>query len=293
MRRAVGARADVDGTPVRVRDQGSVQADNHIREYSDVDLLILSRLATSSEPFLLHNVLGWIGLPASADRSFQVLVRLRRAPEAILSANRAAAVDISGSKAMRLSVDAEGRLSDVVPSPWHDTAGYDRSGRRADRGVLIFDSQAQATIEGQPFRHLDLLAARDSLTEGGLKRAIRLCKHLNAEVAEEGIEIGLSSFQITRVMYGLEPDALRIGAEPELAGLAGAQAWLAHPVESPATARALTAPGTGPPLLPKTHDLAALEIISRRLTEISEGVVEELDPDGTPPTAPRLRRAQL
>jgi hypothetical protein len=281
------------GHPVECEIQGSVPADTHIRHYSDVDLLVLSRLATTSDPFSLRNLLGWIGIPPSAERSLQVLRRLRRALEAILRANHPAAIDTSGSKAVRLAADAQGRPTDVVASHWHDTADYDRSGLRADRAVVIFDRQAQATIEGQPFRHLDLLAARDGLSEGGLKRAIRLCKHLKAEAAEEGIEIGLSSFQITGVMYGLEPDALRVGAEPELASLAGAQAWLAHLVESPATARALTAPGTGRPLLPKTHDLAALEIISRRLTELCEGVVEELDPDGTPPTATRLRRARL
>lgn len=281
------------GHPVECELQGSVPADTHIRDYSDVDLLVLSRLVTTSDPFALRNLLGWIGLPASADRSLQVLGRLRRALEAILSANYPAAVDISGSKAVRLGADAQGRPTDVVPSHWHDTADYDRSGQRADRGVVIFDSRAQATIEGRPFRHLDLLAARDGLSEGGLKRAIRLCKHLKAEAAEEGVGIGLSSFQITGVMYNLEPDALRVGAEPELASLAGAQAWLAHLVKSPATAGALSAPGTGRPLLPKTHDLAALEILSRRLTDLAEGVLEELDPDGTPLTAARLRTARL
>jgi len=273
--------------------QGSVPADIHIRNYSDVDLLLLSRQVTTCDPFALRSLLGMIGKPVTAERSLQVLNRLRRALEAFMSANYPGRIDISGSKSMRLGADAEGHPIDVVPSHWHDTADYDRSGLRTDRGVVILDSRAQSTIEGMPFRLISLLAERDGLSGGGLKRAIRLCKHLKAEAAEEGVVIGLSSYQITGLLYWLEPDALRAGAAPELASLAGAQAWLSYLVDSPMAASALTDPRSGRLLLPEARDLAAVWSLSERLTALSERVIEELDPGAMPPTLAQLWSARI
>ncbi|WP_374346544.1 hypothetical protein [Phenylobacterium sp.] len=285
--RAMGHLADT-------RIQGSVAADTHIRDVSDVDLLVLSHKAMTADPFSLFKLLGGVGSDVTLAQAEKELGKLRRALDVMVTnlfgADR---VVITGAKAVRVTAYGNERPIDVVAAGWYDSTSHDPDDPDASRGVRVFDRQVQATSLGWPFRQLNLIAARDAESAGGLRRAIRLCKHLAAEAAEEGEAPGLSSFQITGLLYALEPDALRIGAAPELAILAGAQAWLAHLVEEPAAVDALVAPEGGRRLLPVAKDLAALANLSKRLTRLAFAVASEVDPVGEGDLSLRLRRAKL
>lgn len=262
------------GLTVNFRLQGSVPLDVHIRGVSDVDLLVLD---TS---FLVYAIAGQRSNTGfyirSEATSLGVLLRLRQEIErALPEAFYAATVDTTGSKAVKISGGSLARSVDVVPSHWWDTVEYQRSGQEYDRGVQILDKKTYETLGNLPFLHIKRVEDRCDSLGGGLRKAIRLCKNIKADAAEDGRKIGLSSFDIASAMYHADENSLRLGYVYELAILAETQRHLARLANDHAFAQTLRVPDNSRYIFDEPSKLLAVTQLSREMDELMRQVASE------------------
>ncbi|MCR6630144.1 MAG: hypothetical protein NVV74_08895 [Magnetospirillum sp.] len=212
--------------PVAFRLQGSVPCNIHIRGVSDVDLLVLDDRFFTYDEEGERSKAGHFRSPVSYT-PLSALRSLRTHVETILPEKFPAAdVDTSGGKAVKISGGSLRRPVDVVVSHWHDTTEYQAWGRPHDRGVKVLDKNAGELLLNMPFLHIKRIGDHDGVALRGLKKAIRLCKHVKADAETEGKAINLPSFDIAAAMWHADMSALRVGAMDELAILAETQRHL-------------------------------------------------------------------
>ncbi|MEK2603348.1 hypothetical protein [Burkholderia arboris] len=230
------AKAGIDA---EFRLQGSVPLDVHIKRVSDVDVLVIAK------DFYTYNVTGMHALQGGYRNPSQrtspgVLSRLRQQAESDLDdAFPAAKVDKTGAKAVKVSGGSLQRSVDVVPAHWYDTKEYQASGRQADRAVTIYNKKTRETIDNLPFLHIERVGSRCDSVNGGLRKAIRLCKSVKADSDRD---IQLSSYDIAAVMYHADMGALRLGQYSDLAVLSETQRHLDALYRDPIAAGRLWVP---------------------------------------------------
>lgn len=252
--------------------QGSVPLNVHIRGVSDVDLLTLI-----TAQFLSYDPCG---LRASSGAyypttltSLQQLKDLRAEEEpALKNAFRAATVDTQGSKAIKISGGSLARSVDVVPSHWYDSADYQRSGALHDRGVIILDRKANATMTNYPFKHIKEVSDRDLVAMGSLKKAIRLIKNIKADADRD---IALPSFDLAGIMFHADMTALRNGYWYELAILAETQRHLDYLYHHPDYAKLLLVPDGTRLIFDSPAKFSALLTLSCEVDRLLEAVANE------------------
>ena len=130
--------------------QGSVPINVHIRNASDVDVLVVEEryLRYASEgpkgnsyaPFTLKTTV-----------ETELLTFRRRAEEILTGHFRAARIDTSGAKSIQLTGGSLRRKVDVVPSYWFDSVDYQISGNRKHRGVFVVEKETEKRILNYPF----------------------------------------------------------------------------------------------------------------------------------------------
>ena len=266
------------GYSVDVRLQGSVPANLHIRGVSDVDLLSLDTsfytygiVARRSQP-------GFYTDPTPRT-SVGVLMGLRTEAEKVLKVKfPSATVDCSGSKAINISGGSLARPVDVVPSHWWDTADYQACSQEHDRGVTILDKKVPTTIDNLPFLHIKLINDRDAAVRGGLKKAIRLCKHVKEDAEEDGTKITLPSFDIAATMYHANQQALAVGYVYELGLLAETQRYLDFLAQHPNEARKLWVPDGSRKIFDTDAKLAGLRALSFEMDDLLTEAAKEQAP---------------
>lgn len=263
------------GVPVEFRLQGSVPLNVHIRGVSDVDLLTLE---TS---FLIYNLNGQVALnggysSAGTKTSLSVLLNLRSLSEKILIAKfPAAQVDTAGGKAIAISGGSLARPVDVVPSHWYDTTAYQASRIESDRCVTILDKNVPTTIDNYPFLHIYRINQHDELASGGVKKAIRLCKNVKNDAAEEGKKIVFPSFDIAATLYHGDLGALRVGAFYELAILAETQRFLDELYRDEAKAKSLWVPDGSRRIFDNDEKYQGLRALSVEMDDLAKEVAKE------------------
>ncbi|MCH7384407.1 hypothetical protein MMP71_11135 [Acinetobacter dispersus] len=186
------------GIYTRYRLQGSVPLNIHIKGISDVDLLVIDDSLFTYDAY---------GPKASSyhpatNSNINVLKRLRE--ESVQSLGDAfpkVKVDISGSKSIKLTGGSLARDVDVVPSTWNNTYAYQISDKEEDRGINIYDSANQKSTFNLPFKHISLIKTKCLNNKGSLRKSIRLCKNLKADLIAEGTKIYLSSYDLASLMY--------------------------------------------------------------------------------------------
>lgn len=192
--------------PVEIRFQGSLALDVHIKASSDVDLLVLSRW------FVTMDVSPSGGQISYTLNNLNPLNELRKLREhcgdLLKTSYPAVTVDTSKAKAICLTGGSLARKVDVVPSHWHDTAGYQLPPHlEALRGVRILDNSVPELLLNLPFLHIALIDHKDGETHGNAKRAIRLLKCLSRDT-EQNIE--LTSYDIAALIYHMPEDDLKV-----------------------------------------------------------------------------------
>lgn len=219
--------------------QGSVPLDVHIKRVSDVDVLAITK------NFYTYNNTGVQALQGgyrnpSQRTSSGVLSSLRQQVESDLDeAFPAAKVDKTGAKAVKVSGGSLQRSVDVVPAHWYDTKEYQASGRQADRAVTIYNKKTGETIDNLPFLHIERVGSRCDSINGGLRKAIRLCKNVKADSDRD---IQLSSYDIAAIMFHADMSALRLGQYSDLAVLTETQRHLDALYQDPIAAGRLWVP---------------------------------------------------
>lgn len=254
--------------------QGSVPLNIHIRRHSDIDILALHGGMITYDPAAakIHGK-NYGSVPKSA---LQYLIELREACENILeNSYRTAVVDISGAKSICLSGGEFRRKVDVVPSHWHNTSEYMRSGEKHDRQVMILDKRNQTTISNLPFLHMKKINDKDALTRGGVKKVIRLLKTLRADSEDE---ITLSSFDIASIVWNFNNDGLNVSPTREFALISAAQSELsAMCTDRDRTSKLLTPDGSRK-ILDTKSKFESLQKLLVEIDAIASDIAIEYDP---------------
>ncbi|WP_455922677.1 hypothetical protein [Pseudomonas putida] len=262
-------------SPVEFKLQGSVPLNVHIRGVSDVDLLVLD---TSFLTYALNGVNSGTGyyVAAPGRTSAGVLSALRNDSESALGgAFPAATVDASGAKALKISGGSLARPVDVVPAHWYDTAAYQSSGQEHDRAVKILNAHTMTTVDNWPFLHIQKITDRCNSTHGGLRKAIRLCKNLKAELEAEGRSINLSSFDLASIMYHANMANFTNGIVYQLAILAEAQRYLDHLWHHKGEARRLMVPDGSRAIFDSEEKFDGLLALSSAMDDLLRCVAQE------------------
>ncbi|MEZ5462935.1 hypothetical protein [Dokdonella sp.] len=264
---------------VDFRLQGSVPLDVHIRGVSDVDLLTIDcdfRTYALAGHKARTNQYG----PRSSKTSIDVLSSLRSHCERTLrDAFQAAKVDANGSKAIKISGGSLARPVDVVPSHWNDTVDYQSTTAEHDRAVTILDKSVPMTIDNLPFKHIKLIKASCDVAAGGLRKSIRLCKHVKADLEQEGSKISLSSFDIASIMYHADLQILASGRYFELAILTETQRHLDYLYGNQDYAKTLLVPDGTRRIFDASHKFSALLSLSVDMDRLVREVWKEQSPN--------------
>ncbi|MBI6750958.1 hypothetical protein [Pseudomonas syringae] len=222
--------------------QGSVPLNVHIRGVSDVDLLAIEADFHTYDTRGYMSTSGQYRSPTLRTSVGVLTARREEISKVLRDAFPAAKIDTSGSKAIKLQGGSLARPVDVVPSHWHDTISYQTSGQKHDRAVTILDSHKSTTIENWPFLHIKKVRERCDTTGGGLRKSIRLCKNIKAELEAEGKNVPISSFDIASMIYHANMQSLSVGSYYELAILAETQRQLDYLWSNKEEARRLVVP---------------------------------------------------
>lgn len=205
------------------RLQGSVPLNIHIKGVSDVDLLAIDEEIFMADTSGIKNS-SYI---PSSKNSIHVIQSLRNEIEdSLTSAFPAATIHTDNAKSVKITGGSLARDVDVVPAIWWNNISYQSSDREVDRGVTILNKKIPELIYNTPFLHIELITKRCDFTFGGLRKSIRMLKNIKADAEAEGIEIGLSSFDIASIMYHANLNNLQQGLYYELAILVETQRWL-------------------------------------------------------------------
>jgi hypothetical protein len=260
-------------TPVEFELQGSVPLNIHIRGISDVDLLALNRSFVT---------LDWSGPTASTYFRFgttatESMRKFRLDSESCLQTRYwGASVDVSGGKAITLSGGSFRRKVDVVPSHWHDTAAYQASGQKHDREVKVWDKHVGNTVGNMPFLFMKRINDSEALTNGGLKKTIRLLKNVKSDAEEDGHKIALTSYDVASVMWHCDVNILTQPAWLELTLLAAAQEHLASLVADYSRASQLVTPDGSRKIFDDANKFAGLIKLSLEVDALARQVVAEV-----------------
>lgn len=189
---------DTKNVGIEFKHQGSVTADTHIKFYSDIDLLVLTkRFHDLKAP--LTPTSPYTGDPMADLTQIRLIVE-----ERLENSFPAAKVDKTGKKAVSISGGSLGRKIDVIAGAWLRTQQSEMSGKEEDRGVAILDLEGPRRITNFPFIHNKKLADMDYATKGKLKKLIRFVKSVRYDANDE---IKFSSYDIAALCYRLPFDA--------------------------------------------------------------------------------------
>ncbi|WP_460140491.1 hypothetical protein [Pseudomonas sp. S2_E01] len=274
VRNQLSTRLQTIGIPTEYRLQGSVPLDVHIRGVSDVDLLTLRTDFFTFDPAGIVSTRG--GYNLSSRNSKEVLIELRAHSERQLRlAFPAVNIDSSGGKAIKLTGGSLPRPVDIISSHWFNTTAYQSSNTEHDRAVTIYDKAADITIDNWPFTHIKLVKDLCDTTGGGLRKAIRLCKSVKADIEEDGRKVNLSSFDITACMYHADMQQFRNGVAYELTILAEAQRFLDILWQDKAFARTLRVPDKSRLIFDDEKKFEGLLALSAAMDELLIQVAKE------------------
>lgn len=255
--------------------QGSVPLNIHIRGVSDVDLLTLH---TAFVTYDAHGYRCRSGYYASATTytAEDKMRELRLKAEGVLtSAYPAAKVDKSGNKAIKISGGSLRRAIDVVPSHWHDTATWQASQQKCDRGVKVYNKGDHTTFLNLPFKHIKEVTDRDNATLAGLKKTIRLCKNVKSDAEADGKAINISSYEIAGLMWHCQAPSLIVASYNELSLLLVAQQHIDNLARNAALAMSLQTPDGSRRIIDNSDKFQGLVALSVELDDLAEEVAKE------------------
>lgn len=259
--------------PVEFDYQGSVPLDIHIRGVSDIDLLLLlSRyLVFDRDGPRANTYIGWDGPSGES-----LLDELRKhAEQNLINAFPEANVDTSGSKAITISGGSLQREVDVIPAHWYDTAAYQASQMKKDRGIYIYLKDERSRALNYPFLHMHHIQQKDDATSGGVKKIIRLLKTLVADYEEEP-KIELSSYDIASIVWHFLEGQMIVQSWNELSLLWVAKVNLEVLVIDEQRTKSLYTPDGTRKIIDKEQKFLGLVRLLAEVNDLISEVVKEL-----------------
>lgn len=256
------------GINTEYRLQGSVPLDIHIKGVSDVDLLVINKNHYRSETYISTLI----------DEDIEVLRQLRSSCyHELKKAYPAVSIDNTGGKCISLTGGSLPRDVDVVPSHWVETDEYKILKKLHLRGINILDKQIPTTFLNLPFAHIYKIAFYcEYLTYGSLRKSIRLCKNIKADLMAEGKNIYLSSYDLASIMSHANTGNLKHGKKYPLAIVLETQRFLDYLYKNPSYAESLDTPDFTRKIFNTENKLSSLTILSFALDNLVSDLCKEL-----------------
>jgi hypothetical protein len=262
---------------VEYRFQGSVLNDTHIKQHSDIDLLVfVEKFTFVKKPLTPRN-------PYQGD-SVQDLRNLRSETKTALeTAFPAVKVDDSGSRSIEMSGGSLARNVDVVPAAWLDTMEYDQTGDEVYRGVKVFNKSDSTFTANYPFKNATEIDAKDRRCGGGMRKATRFMKTLKAD---SDVEMP-SSYDLASIAWNMPDASLNYGMPWDLKIFFGCRDFVRRLVEDAEFRDSLYVPDGSRKLFASGHTtvekaralLADIDQLANQVSHIVQAhVTKELKP---------------
>lgn len=217
---------------VQYRFQGSVVNDTHIKQHSDIDLLVFVEKFTFVKKPLEPRY------PYQGD-SVQDLRDLRQQTrEALETAYPAVEVDDSGDRSIELSGGSLARNVDVVPAAWLDTMEFEQTKNEIHRGVEVFNKSDGTFDANYPFKNAAEIDEKDRRCGGGMRKAARFMKTLKAD----SDAIKLSSYDLAAIAWNMPDASLNYGMPWDLKIFYGCRDFVRRLVDDADLRASLTVP---------------------------------------------------
>lgn len=255
--------------PIEVvfRNQGSVETNTHIKLHSDIDLLvILQTFETLERPQVPSN--PYIGDP------LRDLKQLREETFNTLN-DIYDQVDNSNAKAIKVFPTQPKRKVDVVSANWYNSNDYVNNGRQeVHRGIQIYNRDAHSRSIDFPFLHIQIVNAKDPLTNGNYKRLIRLLKTLREDA---DYEIKLNSFEITSLLFDIPDHKINKSEANQLMLLPEASNQLNKLITNTEYRNNLLSPNKKEKVFPDESVVIELKKMKKEVDDLMEDIKSDLD----------------
>jgi hypothetical protein len=261
------------GIPAAFDYQGSVPLDVHVRGNSDIDLLVLhdgfvTAEAAAKAAYSYHDLAGKTPAEELAD--------LRKECIAILERRFwGAKVDSSPGKAISLTGGSLQRAVDVIPSHWHDTLNWKRTGDKRYRDIYVLDSKAAQRVKNRPFMHIGLIEDKCVNVRGGLRKCIRLMKNLRYDANKT---IDLSSYDIAAIAWHMSDQDLVVPFGVDLLLVERVRGHLKFVLNVPAYRATLLVPDGSRLIFDKPEKTDALADLYKEVEQLSADLTREINP---------------
>lgn len=261
------------GKAVTVELQGSLPLNLHLRRVSDVDMLVWP------SSFFVFDSYGVAAssYTSSTSNAVSEITSLRSECSLVIgSAFPAAKVNDSGAKCITVSEGSLLREIDVVPSVLYKPSVYQRTSNDEDRGIQIYDKKAYELITNYPFRVRALINAKEILTGGGCKKAIRLLKNMKED---SDTSMALSSFNIMSLVYAMQDSDLVHFSYYEGKIIASLQNWFQTLAHDESLLRGLDTVDGSRKIVQSAADVTAVSQMADELNMLVLLIAQELQPN--------------
>jgi hypothetical protein len=169
--------------------QGSTTNNTHIKQHSDIDLLVLQEnfLFNSSSSTLYQG--DW--------KKEQISLR-QSCYEKLKNIYYTANVDNTGKFAISITGGSLKRKIDVVPACWDMGKNQQDSYNETLKGVRVYTKNCDDFNVNYPFLNNKLIEQKDNRCYGNYRKAIRLLKTLKSDSDRQ---IDISSYDIVALLY--------------------------------------------------------------------------------------------
>lgn len=257
--------------------QGSVPLDVHVRGNSDIDLLVLHSAFMTADVDVWQQY-NYVRHAENGKTPVEELWELRTEAIAILQRRYyEATVNTAGSKSICLSGGSLQRVVDVVPSHWHDTIDWKRTGDKANRDIYVLDSHKNERVRNKPFMHIRLIENKCLAVNGALRKVIRLLKNIRYDATPE---IKLSSYDIAAIAWHMTTNELQVPFGVDLLLVERARLHLKFILDSPTYRDMLWVPDGSRKIFEKAETLTATARLYSEVDQLAKDIYAQLDPLG-------------
>ncbi|MGV6832653.1 MAG: nucleotidyltransferase domain-containing protein [bacterium] len=195
--------------------QGSVMSNTHIVGHSDIDLVQISNSFYSHENQVkftqaynsltlsesqINRLLEVINGTPYAAKATDTLRKIRNDAERVLTSVYTY-VNTRKAKSIEVELTNPKRSVDVVTASWYKNVNSVLTNDEDRRGIQIYDKERDIRLPVDfPFLKIKLLNEKDAGVNGRLKKMIRFLKNIKAD---SGVDINLTSFDISSICYNI------------------------------------------------------------------------------------------
>lgn len=260
------------GIAVTFDYQGSVPLDVHVRGNSDIDLLVLHAGFVTVDAAAQQQY-TYTDVPGSAVDSLTVL---RQECISVLTRRFwGVTVDTSPSKAIALTGGSLKRDVDVIPSHWHDTLDWKRTGDKRYRDIYVLDSKKSERLKNRPFMHIGQISDKCAQVSGSLRKAIRLLKNLRYDADQE---IDISSYDIAAIAWHMSLKELAVPYGVDLLLVERVRLHLKFILDNESYRNTLLVPDSSRQIFDTQAKIVAAWALYREVEQLSEDLARELNP---------------